>query len=103
MMMSGISTHLPINEDMTLSRTVRQEHLQVPTATPRYEKHIRTDKSSISPSQTYPYDQNMGNRNITIQPKLPSFTRDTFRRENYLRVDIYASGHISDRLLGQLN
>ena len=85
-----------------MSRTIREEHLQVPTPTPRYEKHIRPDKSSISPSQTYLYNQNMGNRNTVIQPKLSSFTRDTFRRENYERyedlgVDIDASEDMFDR------
>ena len=101
-----ISTHLPSNKDVTISSTVRQEHIQVPTPNPRSERYIRQDKSSISPPQTYPYDQSMRDRNDTIQPKLSHFSRDTLsynRREHYemyedLTVDIDVSEQISYRL-----
>ena len=105
-MTSDISTHLPSTKDVTIGSTLRQDHIPVPTLIPRHERYIRQDKSSISPPQTYPSNQNMRDRNTTTQLKLSSFARDTFgynRRENYemyedFRVNIDASGHISDRL-----
>ena len=74
------------NKDKNMGSTMRQEYLQIPIPTQRHERYIQLDTLSISPSQTYPYDSNMGN--TFTKPKISSLVRDTFghiERENYER------------------
>ena len=78
-MTHNISTHLPNNKEMTIGNTFRQEHVQIPTPTPRCDKYSRQEKPSSSPQQNYPYDQNTRDGNTTIQPKLSNLGKEYFQ------------------------
>ena len=67
---SDISTQLGHSKNMTVGNTFRQEHIPIPM--PRHDRYMRQDKSSRSPLQKYPYDQDIRDRNTVIQSQSPS-------------------------------